>query len=249
MADNIKSLLGDNAVSANEAAQKLASRCIDAVEKNDNTKIEDELDGLWSNILAAAEQTPHDKQDKLVDILHAIKHLSQPAGKKLEIWGQEQRWDELPTFGAKAREQLDSAQEKSGEPFVNINGFFARVTAAGVNDLSLFAIWVLREALEDPSEDKIAQQTSSDLLKAASVWFKYAAKDLAKASKETKQFDGKIAKPGASLSALKDEPGWRGFCEDRWKIWQTRLTSLKNADVQADAKSLVLQALDNIEKV
>ncbi|KAJ4252419.1 hypothetical protein NW762_011019 [Fusarium torreyae] len=248
MADNIKTLLGDNAVSANEAAERLASSCVDAVAKNDNAKAEEELDGLWSNILTAAQQTPYDQQDKLVDIMHAIKHLSQPAGKKLEIWGQEQRWEELPLFGAKAREQLDIAQEKAGEPFVNINGFFARVTAAGVNDLSLFAIWTLREALEDPSEDKVAEQTSSDLLKAASVWFKYAVKDLAKASKETKQFDGKIAKPGASLSNLKDEDGWRGFCEGRWKIWQTRLTSLKDADVSPDAKSLVRQALDSIEK-
>ncbi|KAG4255781.1 hypothetical protein FPRO03_04729 [Fusarium proliferatum] len=239
---DLTKLLSDSSVSAQQAAEKLASPCLEAITKNEDTaKIEGEFDSLWSSVLSAAEQTPHDKQGKLVETLHAIKSIPQSAetAKKVVVWGEEKRWDELPMFGGKAREQLDIAQEKSDEAFVNINGFFARATAAGVDDLSLFAIWTLREALEDPAADKISE-TSTKLLKASSVWFIYAADALAKASKDGKQFDGKVAKPGASLAEFKDEAGWRGFNNDRWKVWLDRLSTLKEADVPEDTKSLVM---------
>ncbi|KAH7194274.1 hypothetical protein DER44DRAFT_844066 [Fusarium oxysporum] len=235
---DLAKLLSDSAVSAQQAAEKLAGSCLEAIKKNeDASKIEGEFDGLWSSVLSAAEQTPHDKQGKLVETLHAIKSIPQSAetAKKVVVWGEEKRWDELPMFGGKAREQLDI--EKSDEAFVNINGFFARATAAGVDDLSLFAIWTLREALEDPAADKISE-TSPKLLKASSVWFIYAANSLAKASKDGKQFDGKVAKPGASLTEFKDEAGWRGFNNDRWKVWQDRFSTLKEADIPQDSKSL-----------
>ncbi|KAF4411176.1 Vegetative incompatibility HET-E-1 [Fusarium acutatum] len=237
---DLTKLLSDSSVSAQQAAEKLASPCLEAIKKKeDASKIEGEFDGLWSSVLSAAEQTPHDKQEKLVETLHAIKSIPQSAetAKKVVVWGEEKRWDELPMFGGKAREQLDIAQEKSDEAFVNINGFFARATAAGVDDLSLFAIWTLREALEDPAADKISE-TSPKLLKASSVWFIYAADALAKASKDGKQFDGKVAKPGASLTEFKDKAGWRGFNNDRWKVWQDRFSTLKEADISQDSKSL-----------
>ncbi|RGP78800.1 hypothetical protein FLONG3_2998 [Fusarium longipes] len=243
MADNIKKLLADDSVSAQDAAQNVASPCINAIEKSeDASKIEHELNALWSAILTAAEQTPHDRQDKLVQVMHAIKELS-PSGdkaKKFVVWDQETRWDELPLFGAAARERLDTAQESSDDACVNINAFFARVNAAGISDFTLYAIWTLREALEDPAADQIAQQTSSKLLKAASVWFIYAADSLKSATKEGKKFDGKMAKPGVSL---KDQAEWRGFCEDRWKTWQDRLASVKNADLPADTQGLIDQAI------
>ncbi|KAF5011208.1 hypothetical protein FDECE_2662 [Fusarium decemcellulare] len=258
MADKVSTLLGDNAISAQEAAQKLADPSRAAFEKDgDLSKVEEELDELWSVILTKAEQTPHGQQDDLVDLMHAIKNMPQPVheGKKLVIWDEEQRWEQLPLFGAKARERLDianherlAAQEKPGEGFVNLSAFFARLTASDVDDLSLFAIWVFREALEDSAEDEIAQKTPPKLLKAVAVWLIYATEILAKFSEEKKQFDGKIAKPGASLSALKDEPGWRGFCPDRWNVWKTRLASLKKTGSLADAKSLIDQALDGASK-
>ncbi|KAK7706452.1 hypothetical protein SLS57_009688 [Botryosphaeria dothidea] len=241
-----------DAISVQEAAQKLAAPARDAYEKDgDLGKVEHELEGLWSAVINAAEQTPHDKQDKLVDIVRAIKDLPQPKheGKRLEIWGEEQRWEQLPLFGGKAREALDISQGKSDDGFVNANAFFARVTAGGISDLSLYAIWILREALEDPEDEDIAKTTSPALLQAASVWLVYAAPKLSKLSKEAKQFDGKMAKPGSSLSIFKDAPGWRGFCEDRWDTWIERLTPLKEAEVATEAKSLISQALDQASKV
>lgn len=122
MADNIKKLLADDSVSLQDAAQRIAASCISAIEKNeDDSKIEDELDALWSGILTAAEQTPHDRQDKLVQIVQAIKELS-PASekaKKISVWGEEKRWDELPMFGGKAREQLDIGMYRPSTLYIN----------------------------------------------------------------------------------------------------------------------------------
>ncbi|GKU07129.1 hypothetical protein FLAG1_10503 [Fusarium langsethiae] len=247
MADNIKDLLADNSVSAQHAAQEITSSCINAIEKNeDASKIEDELHALWSAILTAAEQTPHDRQDKLVQVMQAIKELA-PSGdkaKKFVVW-EETRWGDLPLFGSTARDELDRAQEDSEDACVNINAFFARITAAGINDFTLYAIWTLREALEDPATKEIAQKTSPKLLKAASVWFIYAGDSLASATKEGKKFDGKMAKPGASLN---EGAEWRGFCDDRWKVWQQRMSDLKNADLPEQTKTLIERAVEGLNK-
>ncbi|WZH46894.1 uncharacterized protein QYS62_008017 [Fusarium acuminatum] len=251
MAGTLKELLSDKSVSADQAARIVADDCIQAIDKNeDATDIEDKLNELWSDVLTAAEQTPHDQQDKLVEVVQSIKNLPEATekAKKLTVWEDVKRWDELPMFGPKAREQLDIAQEKSEEACVNINAFFARITAAGVQDFSLFGIWTLREALEDPPAEQVAKQTSPKLLKAASAWFIYASGELKKASKERHQFEGKIAKPGASLTEFKDEDGWRGFCDARWKVWEDRLTPLKEADLPEETKSLVARAVDSLTK-
>lgn len=245
-----------DAISVQEAAEKLAGPARQAFEKDgDLGKVEHELEGLWTAVTTAAEQTPHDQQGKLVDIVRAIKEMPQPIheGKKFEVWGEELRWEQLPLFGAKTREGLDLARDsKSGKPddaFVNFNAFCARITAANVSDLSLYAIWILREALENPEDSDIVKETSSGLLKAASIWLIYASETLSKLSQEKKQFDGKMAKPGSSLSIFKDAPGWRGFNEDRWETWVERLTIVKDAVVAEDTKSLVSQALGEASKV
>ncbi|KAJ4328088.1 hypothetical protein N0V84_001456 [Fusarium piperis] len=251
MADKVLTLLGDKAISAQEAAQKLSDPSRTAfVKDGDLAKFEDELDALWNNILSAADKIPHDQQDKLVDVMRAIKSMPEPVheGKKMVIWGSESRWDELPLFAPLSREQLDIAQSRSGQAFVNINAFFARLTAAEIDNSLLFAIWVFREALEDPAEDEIGQKKSPEQLKAAAVWFVYAAESLAKARDERKQFDRNLGRPGNSLSAFRDVPGWRGFCPDRWDVWKARLASLKTESL-GDAQALIDQALEKMREV
>ncbi|KAH7121655.1 hypothetical protein EDB81DRAFT_665917 [Dactylonectria macrodidyma] len=247
MPETTPAFIADEAISVQEAARKLAAPARSAFEKDgDLAKVESELGGLWSDVLTAAEQTPHGQQERLVEILRAIKDLPQPVheGKKFEIWDEEQQWNQLPLFGANCREHLGIAQEKSGAAFINLNAFYARITAANVHDLGLYAIWILRQALEDPEKSEIAKETSSDLLQAASVWFIFAAEPLTKWSKDQKQFDGKIAKPGKSLSARQDAPGWKGFSPERWQIWLDRFASLKDADLTPEAKSFISQALN-----
>lgn len=111
MTDMAAALAADGAISVEETAQKLAAPARNAFEKDgDLAKVEDELATLWSAVLTAAEQTPHHQQDRLVQVVQAIKEMPQPVheSKKLEIWGEEQRWNQLPLFGANARERLDT---------------------------------------------------------------------------------------------------------------------------------------------
>lgn len=110
MAGTLKDLLSDDSVSAEQAAQIVAHDCIEAIDKNeDATEIENKLNDLWSEVLTAAEQTPHDQQDKLVEVVQSIKNLPEAIekAKKLTVWDDAKSWDELPMFGPKAREQLD----------------------------------------------------------------------------------------------------------------------------------------------
>lgn len=116
MADQVLALLGNEAVSAQEAAQKLSDPSRTTFAKyGDLTRFEEELYVLWCNILSAAEKTPHDQQDKLVDVMRVIKNMPEPVhdGKKMVIWSKEWRWDELPMFAAFAREQLDGGMTAS----------------------------------------------------------------------------------------------------------------------------------------
>jgi hypothetical protein len=149
----------------------------------------------------------------------------------------------IPKVNGNLLTKMPPAQEESEDACININAFFARVTAAGVSDFTLYAIWTLREALEDPDVNEIAHQPSTKLLNAASVWFIYATDILANATKENKQFDGKMAKPGTSIGQAE----WRGFCDDRWKVWKQRLSAASNADLSGDTKILAEKAVKVLE--
>lgn len=95
----------------------------------------------------------------------------------------------------------------------------------------------------------MALKDSPELLKSAAVWFIYAAESLAKARDEGEQFEGNIGRPGDSLSAFRDVPGWRGFCPDRWNVWKTRLASLGGTGSLKDAQDLIHQALERMGRV
>lgn len=68
-------------------------------------------------------------------------------------------------------------------------------------------------------------------------------------SREQKQFDGKIAKPGNSLAMFKDSPGWKGLCQERWKTWLDRLVPLNETEMTPETRSLFSQALGHVSIV
>lgn len=120
---DITASLAAGTISTQEAAQQLARPARDAFEKDgDLGKVEHELEGAWAALTAAAAQTPHDGQDALVDVVHAIAAMPHPThaavegAKKFEIWGEELRWEQLPLFGAKTREGLDIGNSKKTPP-------------------------------------------------------------------------------------------------------------------------------------
>jgi len=185
--------------------------------------VESQLSVAWDAFIAVVADTVAESQDPLVEILRTVQKENLSAERKCEIWGQEVKlWEDLPLFGVQWREVWNKApgsgskNDFSSEQWKNLNAFLARITAISASnpalDFSLYAIWTIRSAVEegDIEQDKIA---------AAEVWFVYAGERLENLSKENKVFDGKIAKPGSKYQ----EKEWKGFSEERYKIWKDAL--------------------------
>ncbi|KAK7524953.1 uncharacterized protein IWZ02DRAFT_375007 [Phyllosticta citriasiana] len=211
-----------------------------AASQDDTEAVEAALHKLWKLVLDAAEQTAPDQQAYLLDVIKNLKNTKDD-GKCCTVWGQQQSWTDLPLFGPAMREKWNRST-KTEASWVNINAFAARLTAANVCDFSLYAIWTLREALEDPETSKIAVETDPTALHAAAVWLEYAAESIRSLSREEKAFDGKMAKPGQSL---KDKE-WRGFCQERWQEWARRLS--KVAGEKPDLAPVLTKAVAEVEK-
>ncbi|KAK7543983.1 uncharacterized protein J3D65DRAFT_663272 [Phyllosticta citribraziliensis] len=211
-----------------------------AASQDDTEAVEAALHKLWKLVLDTADQTPPTQQTYLVDVIQALKNTKDD-GKCCTVWGEQQSWADLPLLGLAMREKWNQSN-KSSASWVNINAFAARLTATNTCDFSLYAIWTLRETLEDPEVSKIAVETDSTALHAAAVWLEYAAESLRSLSKEEKAFDGKMAKPGQSL---KDKE-WRGYCQERWQEWARRLS--KVAAEKPDLAPVLDKAVAEVDK-
>lgn len=102
--------------------------------------------------------------------------------------------------------------------WINLNAWTATLVAAvqsrglSTPDFSLYCIWTVRMALEEEDTTDIA-------LEAAAVWFTYASSSIYKLCLTSKQFDGKVAKPGSLFS----DREWRGFSQNRWAAWMRQM--------------------------
>ncbi len=143
--------------------------------------------------------------------------------------------------------------------FINLNAFAARLTTLSAQpphtalephptfDYSLYAIWTLRSALEDPVLASSAAATANTL--AAAVWWLYAADPLWAMTARERRFERKVAAPGSSQGV---NPDWRGFNRDRFDLWLNRMRDLVASDgmrESEDTRQVVRQALERMEGV
>lgn len=91
-------------------------------------------------------------------------------------------------------------------------------------------------ALEDHDDQE--KKTDKTSLEAAAAWFAYAAPTLWTLSCESKEFQGKIAKQGQAMQGKE----WRGFNQERWEHWETRLKGCGDEGLVAKAKGAIEQA-------
>ncbi|KAG7445542.1 uncharacterized protein BT62DRAFT_840942, partial [Guyanagaster necrorhizus] len=80
--------------------------------------------------------------------------------EKSRCWGLT-LWKDLPVFGANMREHWnffdaneDVERTPKRERWVNLNAFVAGLTAARIHDFELYALWQLRDAIEEPIEER-----------------------------------------------------------------------------------------------
>ncbi|KAK5170339.1 uncharacterized protein LTR77_004926 [Saxophila tyrrhenica] len=205
----------------------------------------------WQAIVGEAATTPHTSQhkQKLVELmLNLAFRPTLSRGESIcEVDGMKV-WRDLPIFGWELREAWNfaasgSSDQKSREQWTNVNGFTASLVSALHSkaqdrpDYSLFGLWTLRAALEEPGE------IPNVAVAAAAVWLIYAAPALRAFSNQEKSFEGKVAKPGSSFGPEE----WRGFSQARWTAWSNNLRDVHMAVSDQPTAGLVKQAVQAME--
>ncbi|KAM3416182.1 hypothetical protein BST61_g7789 [Cercospora zeina] len=221
---------------------------------NDNADdVAEELNIGWKAIITKAAATPHEDnsggRSALAAFLVSLSQKRADGQQPDSSYGtvhEMKVWQDLPTFGWSVRDAWNFPAEDNSPPeekqrWINVNAFVATLVdqlqdkANNNPDLSLFAIWTIRDALEE-------ENVSDAALAAASVWFIYAAPALLKFSKDKKSFEGKVAKGGFAHQ----DAGWTGYSPARWQVWQQRLDSIRGEVKEAETKRLVQAAVDAI---
>ncbi|KAK0474459.1 hypothetical protein EDD18DRAFT_1090718 [Armillaria luteobubalina] len=224
--------------------------------KNFGDDAEGGLWDLWSTINYKAERTKSDDaiaHGKLVELVDAIKHLESPtndAGEKSKCW-EMTLWEQLPVFGANMRESWNCAFSLSRseervvrrERWINLNAFVARLTAVRIDDFELYAIWQLRDALEEPVED-----SSFDAkIPAAVQWILYCG-ELIYTSKREYEHGPRVGDPARGGELWKGDK--RGFCEERWRFWKSRFAELQHYEkLLPETRELAGKAVQVMESI
>lgn len=213
--------------------------------------IEGMLWAAWEPVLVAVGTASAARQDRLVDLLAGIRSqgvLTRGQGRQeCVIWGGLKVFTDLPCFGAQLREAWDMGADPRGSPdvWVNMNAFAARLTAAGF-DFSLYAIWTLRDCLEEGDPPGRAD------LRAVVPWFRHCGAALSCLAHQAGS-PGEGDRGPARLGRLCRDSGMTqgGFTAERWEFWRGRLADLATGTSAAapEARTAMhyLTALDSCD--
>lgn len=142
-----------------------------------------------------------------------------------------------------------NATEVEIEAWANVNFFWARVTEKGLLDLSLYAIWRMRTALEEDIQDDVegtVAQKYDVYVPAAASWIFGLGRALYTKEEDLTPPDRKQGNPakGGDL--------WKGkaeFSKDRWSLWKERLGVISKLDSVSDkTKNISRDALEAMER-
>lgn len=214
---------------------------------------------LWYSIIHAAKRRSFHEAEE--DRGHAHFHTKVAdlvvAFRDHQVAGDEQYnylYSELTDFSMACREVFNDAPEPDAsdieiDAWANVNFFFARVTEMGLSDLSIFAIWAMRQALEneqiDDAEGSAAQKYNVYVPAVASWIFGMGQALFAKEADLTPS-DRKHGNPakGGEL--------WKGkaeFSRERWALWKERLAVVsKMEEISNKTKGIARDAIEAMER-
>jgi hypothetical protein len=243
-------LEASTSVSAADAAQALDNLVPEDGEKEGEEEVEEKVEAFiwdtWNNFFQTAQQIPYDHlaHDKLARVLRELALL--PEGGKT-------RWQTLPQFSWVAREWFNFAPSEKHvksentrevlESWVNLNAFLAKLGGSGIYPTADFAIWMLRQALEDEDKTEVPKLADCHVL-AAAQYVEYEGHILLQQlslgwkplEKEAQMFRGGPLFDG--------EPG---LTNERWIFWISRFEELANKTSTEAAKSAALRAAKLLE--
>jgi hypothetical protein len=186
--------------------------------------IEELLWPAWQAVITAAGTADDTARSRLVELVGAIRGrgvLVRPDGQECLVWDMRAHVD-LPVFAAQLRHTWNFPPPAVSAPWwANVNAFTAQLTAAGL-DFSLYAIWALRDALEEGDGHQLAR-----VLPAAVAWLRHAGPVLASMAVERRAEGYGRDRPGTlcQQAGLTD----RGFTIGRWNFWRRRLEDIAAA--------------------
>ncbi|KAM0252878.1 hypothetical protein ACHAQJ_007508 [Trichoderma viride] len=201
---------------------------------------------LWTLLIEIAKRIPLDdaRAQSLVEI---TRNLKAKQSASIEIWTSPHKlWTDMPLFGAVMREAWNAAPEFNNSPdqatkiaqWISLNSFAARLLGSSVQSWTNFALWELRDRLEEPLPSEQARDTH---LTTASEWITHAGKVLYDEARKGAQLDEEKVqslRPGSLL-----EGGSSGFSEARWNFWKKKLEEL-SVGASAEAKKRTDKALE-----
>ncbi|KAF1830472.1 hypothetical protein BDW02DRAFT_507502, partial [Decorospora gaudefroyi] len=214
----IQSFLADT-LATNEISTQIST----SIDTNITSGKLDEVDflDLWYSLIHSAKRLDFrnntDKHQKLVELALAFKQHTVPQDKKYSYL-----YNAMPDFSLACREAYNDMPivnsafvfESEIDAWTNTNFFYARCTAQKVHDLSLYAIFALRTALET---HYASDSSALDIhVPAASAWILGNGHALFR----TETADGNAAR-GGELWA-----GESGFSKARWRFWKERFVAI-----------------------
>ncbi|KAF7590279.1 hypothetical protein BBP40_003016 [Aspergillus hancockii] len=175
---------------------------------------------FWVIFINIAKQIPCDSpsQDRLVEL---VKALSEIPPTTIQIWGNDTRlWADLPLLGPNMREAWNpptpNDSKEVAQGWINLNSFAARLLTLDATSWKLFAVWALRDALEEESS---GSKLECDVV-VAREWFKHGGPILreqvtANDDKEDRMMAGGTLYQGPAKVSL-----------ERWVFWKERLNKI-----------------------
>ncbi|KAL8765625.1 MAG: hypothetical protein Q9209_007357 [Squamulea sp. 1 TL-2023] len=218
---------------------------------------------IWTAILTLTRLVPYTSQSipRLVSLLAALKTVPSPQNNKIlpdSHQSEPFHWSSLPGFGAEVRENwnreiVDDKKEDDDNghtctpaSLTSMNALIAQLTAAGILDFKRYAIWALRDALENPpgETNNAGRDCELDhLVPAAVVWVVYAGKVM------YEEWIG-AEQPGDKGGRLLPEE--KGFTVKRWGFWRERfrwVAGQREVDVKEETRGMARLAVERMEGV
>ncbi|KAL8731632.1 MAG: hypothetical protein Q9166_003320 [cf. Caloplaca sp. 2 TL-2023] len=206
---------------------------------------------IWTSILTLARSVPHSSPTipHLVSLLAAIKTMPDSPAARVP-----QKWSQLPNLGTEIRENWNRTIQETEDDaswsctpsgWASMNAFVAQFTAAGVANYNRYAIWALRDALEDPvgHESSVGYPCNLDRhVPAAAVWILYAGKVM--------------YTEWLGLEEPQDRGGslWegKGFEAGRWGFWKERFRWVgkqREVEIQDETREMARRAVERMEEI
>lgn len=217
------------------------------------------LDLWYSLIHAARRKSFHEAEDdgkrnvhfhtKVTDLIAAFRDH--------KIEGHEEYnylYSSLTDFSLACREAYNDSPDPDAsdveiDAWANLNFFYARITERGLHDLSIYAIWCLRTALENEAQDDAegtALQKYNVYVPAAASWIFGLGRALYTKDTDLTPSDRKQGNPGKGGELWK---GKAAFCKERWALWKERLATISKIDgVSKKTMSISRDAVEAMER-